>query len=273
MTKLIVIVIIAIFIYALIKSFQKKGRDEAGSSERPAQKRSYGKWIGGGLGWAFGGPLGAILGFAMGSMFDGSGGSFSRGTARGDFAMSLLVLSAAVMKADTKILKSELEYIKSFFVRQFGLQEAERLIPILKEVLKQQIDVREVSAQVGQFMDYPSKLQLLHYLFGIASADGQYHPSEVDVIEQISGFMGVRAADFASIRAMFVKNINSAYDILEIIPEASDEEVKKAYRRLAVEYHPDKVSHLGEDIRKAATEKFQNLSAAYEQIKRQRGIK
>jgi DnaJ like chaperone protein len=271
MTKLIVIVIIAIFVYALIRSFQKKDKTETNPGTNPGQKKSYGKWIGGGLGWAFGGPIGAILGFAMGSMFDGSQGNY-RGTARGDFAMSLLVLSAAVMKADGKVVKSELEYVKSFFVRQFGIDETERLILMLKEVLNQEINVREVSAQIGQYMDSPSRLQLLHYLFGIASADGQYHPSEVDVIEQISGYMGVSAADYASIRAMFVKSINSAYDILEIVPEATNDEVKKAYRRLAIEYHPDKVAHLGEDIRKSATVKFQTLNAAYEQIKKQRGM-
>jgi len=273
MAKIIVLIIIVIFVYALIRSFQKKDKDGSAPENKTGQKRGYGKWIGGGLGWAFGGPLGAILGFAMGSMFDGSQGNMYRGNARGDFAMSLLVLSAAVMKADAKVVKSELDYIKSFFIRQFGLDETERLLPILKEILKQEINIQEISMQVGQYMDYPSKLQLLHYLFGIASADGQYHASEVDAIEKIAGYMGIRAADFASIRAMFVKNINSAYDILEIVPEATDEEVKKAYRRLAVEYHPDKVSHLGEDIRKAATEKFQTLNAAYEQIKKQRGIK
>ena len=271
MTKLIVIVIIAVFVYALIKSFQKKSTTETKPDPGPGQKKSYGKWIGGGLGWAFGGPIGAILGFAMGSMFDGSSGNY-KGTARGDFAMSLLVLSAAVMKADGKVVKSELEYVKNFFLRQFGLEETERLVLMLKEVLNQEINVREVSAQIGQYMDTPSKLQLLHYLFGIASADGQYHATEVDVIGQIAGYMGVSAADYASIRAMFVKNINSAYDILEIVPEATNDEVKKAYRRLAVEYHPDKVAHLGEDIRKSATEKFQTLNAAYEQIKKQRGM-
>jgi DnaJ like chaperone protein len=273
MSKLIVIIILAIFVYALIKSTQKKKkREDPNPESQPGQKKSYGKWIGGGLGWAFGGPLGAILGFAMGSMFDGSR-TYYKGTARGDFAMSLLVLSAAVMKADAKVLKSELDYVKNFFIRQFGLEETERLVLMLKEVLKQDINVQEVSVQVGQYMDYPSKLQLLHYLFGIASSDGQYHPDEVSVIEQIAGYMGVRSADYASIRAMFVTNINSAYDILEIVPEATDEEVKKAYRRLAVEYHPDKVAHLGEDIKKSATEKFQKLNAAYEQIKKQRGLK
>ena len=226
MTKLIVIIIIAIFVYALIRSFQKKDKTEANPNIEPGRKKSYGKWIGGGLGWAFGGPIGAILGFAMGSMFDGTQGNY-RGTARGDFAMSLLVLSAAIMKADGKVVKSELEYVKNFFLRQFGIDETERLILMLKEILNQDINVREVSAQIGQYMDSPSRLQLLHYLFGIASADGQYHASEVDVIEQIAGYMGVSAADYASIRAMFVRNINSAYDILEIVPEATNDEVKK----------------------------------------------
>jgi DnaJ like chaperone protein len=71
---------------------------------------------------------------------------------------------------------------------------------------------------------------------------------------------------------MFVKDTDSAYKILEIEPNATNEEVKKAYKKMAVKYHPDKVSHLGEDVRKAAEEKFQNLNAAYNEIKKQRGI-
>jgi DnaJ like chaperone protein len=194
-----------------------------------------------------------------------------RGTARGDFSMSLLVLSAAVMKADQKVVRSELDYVRNFFLSQFGEAEASRLILMMREILKQEINVRDVSIQVGQSMDYPSRLQLLHYLFGIASADGTYHPEEVAVIEAISGYMGITSADFASLRAMFVKSISWAYDVLEITSTASDEEVKRAYRDLAKKHHPDKVAHLGEDIRKAATEKFQQINLAYEEIKKQRG--
>jgi DnaJ like chaperone protein len=269
MTTIIVIIIIIIF-FSAIFSMRKKKEDES----QPGSGRKYGKWIGGGLGWAFGGPIGAILGFSLGSLFDSAKieTSIYKGNARGDFAMSLLVLSAAVMKADGKVVKSELDYVKSFFLQQFGLVETERLILMLKEILKQEINIREVSAQVGEYMDYPSRLQMLHFLFGIASADGQYDASEIRVIGEISGYMGISNSDFSSIRAMFVKNINSAYDILEITPEVSNEEVKKAYRRLAIEYHPDKVAHLGEDIHKSATEKFQKLSVAYEEIKKQRGM-
>jgi DnaJ like chaperone protein len=278
MVKIIVIILIGIFIYALMKSFRKKspegGSTSQGPEPDPQQKRKYGKWIGGGLGWAFGGPLGAILGFALGSMFDGSRGgpSMYQGTARGDFAMSLLVLSAAVMKADQKIVKAELDYVRNFFIRQFGEEEGNRLMLMLREILKQDINIRDVSIQVGQNMEYSLRLQILHYLFGIASADGQFHPDEVGVIEQISGFMGVSSSDFSSVKAMFVKSVSRAYDILEITSSATDDEVKKAYREMAKKHHPDKVGHLGEDIRKAATEKFQQINMAYEEIKKQRGI-
>jgi DnaJ like chaperone protein len=195
-----------------------------------------------------------------------------RGTPRGDFAMSLLVLSAAVMKADQKVAKAELDYVRDFFTRQFGEEEGSRLVLMLRELLKQDINVREVSIQVGQYTDYALKLQLLHYLFGIAAADGQYHPDEVAMIDSISGYMGISHGDFISAKAMFVKDINWAYDILEITSSATDDEVKKAYREMAKKHHPDKVSHLGEDIKRSATEKFQKISAAYEDIKKQRGI-
>jgi DnaJ like chaperone protein len=276
MAKILVIIIVVIFFYALFNvSWRKASTDQKNDDAPKPGGTRYGKWIGGGLGWAFGGPIGAILGFAMGSMFDGANiqKTIYQGNARGDFAMSLLVLSAAVMKADGKVVKSELDFVKSFFIRQFGLEESEKLIPLLKEILNQEINIQDVSIQIGQYMDYSSRLQLIHYLFGIASADGQYHPSEVDVIGTISSLMGIQTSEFASIKAMFVKDMYSAYNILEVTPDANDDEIKKAYRRLAIQYHPDKVAHLGEDIRKSATEKFQQLNAAYEEIKKQRGIR
>lgn len=247
----------------------------------------YGKWVGMGLGWALGGPIGGILGLAFGSMFDGmQGGKFEynaqhpynagaqrTNTRPGDFAASLVILSAAVMKADGKILKSELEFVKKFYHQQFGEALANENMLVMREVLKQDIKIQEVSQQISRFMDPASRLQLLHYLFGISSADGHVHAKEVEMISQISISLGISRADFASIKAMFYKDINHAYQVLEITPDANDDELKKAYRKMAVKYHPDKVSHLGEEFKKAAKEKFQTLNAAYEQIKKERGIK
>lgn len=289
-SEIILIAIIVIVIYSIF-SMRKKGSDagpadqDGSNAKTPppppnGQARSggrgsgYAKWVGGGLGWVFGGPIGAILGVALGSYFDGmnSGTASYKGTPRGDFAMSLLVLSAAVMKADQKIVKSELEYVRDFYIRQFGEEEGTRFIVMLREVLKQDINVQEVSVQVGQHTDYALKLQLLHYLFGIAAADGLYHPDEVAMIETVSGYMGISHSDYLSAKAMFVKNVNWAYDVLEITSSATDEEVKKAYREMAKKHHPDKVGHLGDDIHRSATEKFQKVSTAYEEIKKQRGI-
>lgn len=232
----------------------------------------YGKWIGGGLGWTFGGPIGGILGFIFGSMYDGmQSGEFEyQKTNRADFNVSLLLLAAAVMKADYRILKSELDYVKRFLVSQFGEEEAQEKLLLLKDILKQDIPLFDVCTQIRQNMDYASKLQLLHFLFGISKADDNVHPKEVDIINLISKYLDINAADFESIKAMFVKDVNKAYKILEIEPDAAEEEIKKAYRRMAFKYHPDRVSHLGEDIQNAAKEKFQEVNAAYEAIRKEK---
>ncbi len=248
------------------------------SSTRRSNSGSYAKWVGGGLGWAFGGPIGGILGYVLGSMFQGQqtgGRSFRPGmpTTAGDFNVSLLVLTAAIMKADGTVKRSELDYVKKFFVTNFGVEGAKHYIQLLGDILKKDFDVVEVSQQIGRFMDYSARLQLMHYLFGVALADGNADSSEVEMIERIAMAMGLGAADFQSIKAMFVKDTESAYKILGIAASATDEEVKTAYREMAKKYHPDKVSHLGEDVKKAAEEKFLKVNEAYETIKKERGMK
>jgi DnaJ like chaperone protein len=238
----------------------------------------FGKWIGGGLGFVMGGPLGAILGFLVGSMVDNTTihtstytSSLQR-TTPGDFGMSLLVLVAAIMKADGKVVKSELDYVKQFFMRQFGQSMAQEALVMLRDILKQDIPVGDVCTQISRNMDYSSRLQLLHLLFNISVADGAANASEIDMVEKISGYLGISTSDYVSIRNMFVPETDSAYKILEIEPVATDEEVKKAYRRMAMKYHPDKVSHLGEEFRKSADEKFKSVNEAYEKIKKERNI-
>ena len=240
----------------------------------------FGKWIGGGLGWALGGPIGAMIGFTVGSMFDGgtsemqksSATGFSGRTTTGGYVMSLLVLVAAVMKADGKVLKSELDYVKKFLVQNFGEASAVEAIKMLKDLLQQTIPVDEVCQQIRQNMNYSARLQLVHFMFGIAQADGHIDVSEQKLIAHICLQMGISNSDFESIQAMFVTNTESDFKILEIELTATDTELKKAYRRMAMKYHPDKVSHLGEDFQNAAKEKFQKVNQAYENIKKERNI-
>lgn len=237
-----------------------------------------------GLGWAFGGPIGGIIGFALGSLFSTSNPRvirsevnehFGNTEEQRDFNVSLLVLSAAVMKADGNVKKSELNYVKRFFLQSFGQERAENYIKMLREILQKDYNIYDVSRQVGQYMEYSSRLQLLHYLFGIAVSDGDVTEPEINVIHSISMYMGVVESDYQSIKAMFVREVNpseNAYKILGIDPSASDDEVKKAYREMAKKNHPDLVSNLGDEVHEAAEKKFQEINEAYELIKKQRGM-
>ncbi len=233
----------------------------------------------GGLGWALGGPIGGILGFVMGSAFESmNSGEYEyrpprqQGTQPGDFRISLLILSAAVMKADGKQLKSELNYIRSFFIQNFGEITTRHYMQAFRDILKQEIPLQDVCLQIKSNMDLHSRMQLLHFLFGIALADGHAHTTEIKIIEKISDWLGINQYDFISIKNMFVKDTESAWKILEIPPDSSEEVVKRAYRTMALKYHPDRVSHLGEEFQQAAKEKFQEVNDAYNFIKKKKGF-
>lgn len=237
---------------------------------------NFGKWIGGGLGWVMGGPIGGLVGLLVGSLVDDStdGGyeSLEQNTTPAAFGISLLILIAAVMKADGKVVKSELEYVKQFFITQFGKERAKEALHILKDLLKKDIPLSDVCLQIKRNMDYSSRLQLIHLLYNVSIADGTMHKAEVDLLEKIYVHLGITASDYLSIKNMFVPETDSSYKILEIDRSVSDEEFKKAYRRMAMKYHPDKVVHLGEDFRRSADEKFKKVNEAYTKIKKERNI-
>lgn len=238
---------------------------------------SWNKWIFGSLGWALAGPIGGILGFALGSITEDTKefkvtDSAQRTFLPNDFSAALLVLCAAVMKADQRVLRSELDFVRSFFSRQFGETHTKERMILFREILKQEIHIGQVCGQIRQHVDPSSRLELLHLLFGLAASDGHPSEPEVNIIAQIGHLIGVGARDFESIKAMFVKMADSVYKILEVEKTASNEEIKKAYRRMAVKYHPDKVHHLGPEYQKDAQEKFKKISDAYELIKKERGI-
>ena len=223
----------------------------------------------GSLGWAFGGPIGGILGVIFAGSSEKNYSQVKQSQA-GDFMVSLLVLFAKVMKADGKLLKSELDYVKSFLKRNLSRQQAQVFIKMFQEILKQEYSTAEVCRQIQRSMDNPSRLELMHVLFGLSASDGEIHPEEVRVIHTISGYLNISNKDYESIKAIFIKDINSVYKILEIDSSASDNDVKKAYRKMAVKYHPDKVAHLGKEIQKTAEEKFKAVNDAYSEIKKQR---
>ena len=195
-------------------------------------------------------------------------------SSRFDFQTMLMALSAAVMKADGKVLKVELDFVKAYFSKEFGNKfTPEHLLSLKSYIDFGQIPLQEICKQIKHAKPLERRVQLLHYLFGIAKSDGNVSQSEMSVIERIASQLGVSAVEFDSVKNMFYRNVDSDYKILGIDASATDEEVKKAYRKMAVTYHPDKVAQMGEEYQKGAKEKFQKIQDAYEALKKRRGFK
>lgn len=254
------------------------------------------KWIAGFLGWVTWGPIGALLGFLAGSVIDsyigisnqlpgddsssqqsgtqaqyrtGTGG-FTAAEQRNSFLVSLLVLSAAVIKADGRTLQSELDYVKEFVRRNFGDAAVPEVMRLLEQFTRQDVNIYEVGPQIARYMNYSQRLQLFHYLVQIAMADGEFHKREKSVLEAIGSTISLSNTDINSVISMFYKETSAAYSVLGISPSATDDEVRTAYRKMAMKNHPDKVATLGPDVQRAAEEKFRQVKEAYESIKKER---
>jgi DnaJ like chaperone protein len=170
------------------------------------------------------------------------------------------------------VVKAELDYVKMFFIRQFGEKGAKEAIVLLKDILKHKVQIRDACMEVRSNLDYASRVQLLHVLFNLAASDKLIEPSEISVLELIAGYLGVVSQDYHNIKDIYFPKADTSYKVLEIDSSISNDEVKKAYRKLAMKYHPDKVNHLGEEKRRLADDKFKKVNEAYEVIKKERNI-
>lgn len=245
---------------------------------------NFTKWFGATLGFSFGGPIGGILGFVVGSFIDGFSSEdvknakrfsqSSKSSQSGDFEMSLLILSAVVIKADGKADKRELDFVRNHFIQMYGATRANHAFKLFGGIIKNdKISTRQVCMQIRQNMTHATRLQLIHFLFGIANADGHVNEAEVNMIHKIAGYLYINDHDYESIKAMFYDGVDNAYKVLEIEKSVTDSEVKKAYRKMVKKHHPDKLQHLGEEHLKGAEEKFRQIQKAYESIQQERGMK
>ncbi len=224
------------------------------------------KWLGGALGWAFGGFFGAFIGYQLGSMFDGKKGS-QRGTS---FELALLGLSSIVIKADGKVKKEELNYVKNFFRQNFGEAKSKLYFKVFNELKdKEPPSLKSLCSQVNQNVNHNGRLQIIHFLFAVASSDHEIADIELKTIKTIANYFHINNYDFQSIHSMFLgksNNIENDYKILEVTKDATDDEVKKAYRKMAKKYHPDKLQGVSDDVVKMAQEKFNKVTQAYNRI-------
>ncbi len=229
---------------------------------------SLGKWVGIGAGWFLAGPIGAIIGYYIGkSFFDGKNDQAKA------YELSLLILSSLVIKSDGKVVKAELVYVKNFFVDTVGMPKANKYVEIFNKLNKQSLSsqLRPVCQQLNSYVNHASRLQIIHFLFSVSASDNEIHASEINLINRIASYLNINQYDFESIQSMFISqssanNLDKWFSILEIDKNASDNEVKKAHRKMVTKYHPDKLQGVSEDIIKLAEEKFLLVQQAYEQI-------
>ena len=237
--------------------------------------------FGGGLGWSLGGPIGALLGVAFANrihdLVEGekvsSSTTSSRTVGSNDFHIALLVLAARVIKADGNVAQKELDFVRSQFVTMFGKERANESFQVFRKIVDQNIPLTKVCQQINGFTNHGTRLQLIHFLFKLGLADGHLHQSEVDEIRRIARNLRINHYDFESIKAMFSqqKDAGWAYKVLEVTENASEAEVKRAYRKMALKYHPDRTIDAGPDAQAAAKETFLNVQKAYEHIQKSKG--
>lgn len=274
---------------------------------------ALGKWIGSALGWILSGGnvLGAIAGYCIGSLlsdatstaerengFNGNGNTFRNDYSdtqfnqrpfeedRNSFLFSMLVLSSYIIKADGKIMHSEMNCVRNFLRNNFGEQavrQGEDILLKLFEMQKQQgattfkETIRKSCVEISFHMNIGQRLQLLDYLIIIAKVDGTVSPEEVYALKEVATYLGLSAQDVDSMLNMEASSnqqigFDEAYKILGISPNATNDEVKAAYRKMALKHHPDRVSSLGDDVREAAEKKFQEINNAKERIYKARGL-
>ncbi len=257
------------------------------------------KWIGGFFGLLSGGPIGALAGFVLGALFDAMdtrgvepmGGTYTgqsqetinQGTRNG-FLFSMLTLASYVIKADGKIMHSEMELVRQFLRQNFGQQAVQQGEDIMRRLFDRQKQmeagqpgsyrqtIADCCRQLADILPEAQRLQMLSFLTAIAKADGTVHASEIQALREITSLLGLSEANLNSMLNLGATTLSEAYKVLEVEPTATDDEVKAAYKRLVVKNHPDRVASLGEDIRRAAEEKMRKINEAKELIYKARGI-
>lgn len=260
---------------------------------------AYGKWIGAWIGGALGGGvLGAIAGFALGSIYDiiadNNNGDEHAGAFTADeqtrrkqegerngFLFSLMVLAAHIIQADNKIMHSEMEFVRQFLRRNFGeeaVRQGEAILLRLFDYRKRSTEavwntqIREACAEMRYAMPEEHRMQLLAFLMDIAKADGRVDNVEITELRNVAAGLGLSPDVFDRMFALGGDTIDDAYKVLGLSPEATDEEVRRAYRNLVRKHHPDRVATLGDDVKEAAKKKMQEINDAKERIYKARGL-
>ena len=238
----------------------------------------WGKLLAGaGIGFLIGGPFGAILGAMLAGGLGESERTFGAEAPSQErflFYSSLVSLLTLVAKADDQVSPEEARTIADFFKHElnFGEQELDVVRRLMKETIKVNPPAEAVAADFARISSAEERLALLRLIWMVAAADGRIDPREENIINRIAFALRIDAASQRGIAAEFHRSGDRNYEILGVTPEAGNKEIKEAYKRMAKQYHPDRVAHLGDEYARMAHEKFAQINAAYDAVRKERGF-
>jgi DnaJ like chaperone protein len=235
----------------------------------------YEKWLGAGLGWVVtGNPLGGLLGFIAGSVAEKQSTANDSTKTITDFEVNLLVLSSYLIKIDGKVSQQEITFVNRFMNTHFDEKFSNKRAEILSHCLQKEYDLNIVCEQLRMYTKQTTRLQVVHFLFDLAISDGELSERENYFIFKVSGYLNINDIDFRRIKSglsptTFIET-GSAYQILGVTKQADIAEIRTAYRKLVLQYHPDRNNHLSEAEKKKLALKLQQVKEAYEKIKQER---
>jgi len=176
-----------------------------------------------------------------------------------------LSILSYVIRADHEIDRREIETVLGVF-RKMGFSNDQLAViqRTLEFALTQPIDLPRTCAHFRRIASYQERLMLLRVVYLVVMADGKVHPNEQQAAQEIARLLGIQEEDRQSLQAEFIQTHDRYYELLGLKPGATKAQIKKAYRKLALSHHPDRVAHLGEEYVQMAKEKFQKINEAYE---------
>lgn len=231
------------------------------------------KWLFAGFGYLFLSYPGIAIGFIIGSLLEMQVEHKEKEPKYiSELGLSYMRLAYCILRAGGSVTEKKRQLAYRYIARHFGVDYLRSRVHMFETLQHQQIDAQVIAGQLKHSMDYASKLHLIYFLLGVASANSQSGTGTLRLISSIADTLEIKSSDFASLLAMHTPTSNRSYQILELEPSASDDEVRKAYKKLAKQHHPDKVAHLGTAYQTTAKEKFQEIQHAFQEIRTQRNM-
>jgi DnaJ like chaperone protein len=246
----------------------------------------FGKIMGGSVGFMLGGPIGALVGVSLGhALIDDKtrAGYAEQGRLTGQeqrqavFFTAMFAMLGKMAKADGRVCESEIQVVNSFMHDKLRLDPVTQkfAMQVFNEAKDNSTPFEDYARQFGQVFQGEQQLRMMFYemLFSVALADGVLHPAEEKILRAAPPLLGLHADIYDTVKRQFVSDLSHYYAILGLDDGADMSSVKKAYRKLVTEYHPDKVVSKGlpEDFVKFAEEKFREINEAYEAIQKAKG--